>query len=192
MSDSNDIVNRWRDQPLEESEIDMQKVIEGAARFQGRIRRRNLTEYVACGVVVAWTGSSALDSSEPLIARVSMALLAAGAIVVAAVLRKRGHAASGEPPLAASTREVLGWHRAELTRQRDLLRDVPVWYIGPFVPGVALQLVGDWLASPDQGVYVGLTAALVVAVFVGVALLNLRGARKLDAQIEELGRGVEG
>jgi hypothetical protein len=170
----------------------MEAVIKGASQFQRTIRRRNATEYLGCGVVAVWASVSAMNADAPGLSRVGMALLVAGALVVAVVLRKRGHAANDQPPLASSTREVLGWHREQLVRQRDLLRDVPVWYIGPFVPGVVLHLVGVVLASPGQGVYVGLTAAVVVSVFVGVALLNLRGARKLDEQIDELDHGLEG
>lgn len=169
----------------------MQLVIDQAEKFQRKIRFRNLTEYVACAGLVAWAASFTLRSAAPPVIKAGVVLIALGGLAVTAILRLRGHAATRELSLTAPTREALGWHRSELVRQRDLLRAVPLWYLGPFVPGVATTLVGGWLTNPGQGLRVALSAAFVALVFAGVALLNLRGARKLDQQIEELGRGLE-
>lgn len=191
MTEEKNIVDIWQEQPLAESEIDMAVIMKKAHQFQRKVRFRNLTEYVAAAAVVAWTGHTALTSPAPWLVKTGSVLIGLGAIAVATFLHLRGHAARAEPPLTAPTREVVGWHRSELVRQRDLLRSVPRWYLGPFVPGLALTLVGVWQASPGGAWRVGLGAAFIALVFAGVAWLNSRGARKLDEQIEELGHGLE-
>jgi hypothetical protein len=191
MNKDENLIHRWQNQPLSESELDMQLVINQAQQFQRKIRVRNLTEYLGCAILVAWTGSVALRSAAPPLIRAGAILLALGALAVAIILRLRGHAAKREPPLTAPTEEALSWHRAELVRQRDLLRGAPLWYLGPLVPGVAATLLGAGLASPGQGLRIALSAALVVVVFIGIALLNLRAAKKLDRQIAELEQAIE-
>jgi hypothetical protein len=192
MNEDKNIVGLWKSQPLSESELDMQLVIDQAQRFQRKVRVRNLTEYLACGGLVVWGVAVPLRSAAPPLMKAGIVLIALGALAVAAILRLRGHAARHEPPLAAPTREALSWHRSELIRQRNLLRAAPLWYLGPFLPGVATTLVGAWLAAPGQGLPVALTAALVALVFAAVALLNRRASSKLDEQIEKLGQGLEG
>jgi hypothetical protein len=192
MNEDQNIIRLWKNQPLAASELDMQLVITQAQKFQRKIRLRNLTEYLACGGLVAWAASFMLRSAAPPLMKAGIVLIALGGLAVAAILRLRGHAARREPPLAASTREALGWHRSELIRQRELLRAVPLWYLGPFVPGVATTLIGAWLTAPGEGLRVALTAALVAVVFAGVALLNRRAASKLDEQIAKLAQGLEG
>lgn len=189
MAEEKNIADIWQEQPLAESEIDMAVIMKKAHLFQRKIRSRNLTEYVAAAAVVAWTGHTALTSQAPWLVKAGGVLIGLGAIAVASFVHLRGHAARAEPPLTAPTREVVGWHRSELVRQRDLLRSVPRWYLGPFVPGLVLTLVGLWLADSGGVGRVGLGAAFVALVFAGVAWLNTRGARKLDEQIEELGQG---
>ncbi len=192
MDEQKKMVELWQGQPLAESELNMEMVMAASEKFQRKIRFRNVTEYVASGAVVAWAAVFVSRSEAPLLVKLGMALVGLGAVGVATVLRLRGHAAEATPPLAAPTSEVVSWHRSELVRQRDLLRHAPLWYLGPFVPGLVLVLVGAWLASPGHGLQVGLIAGLIGLVFAGVAGLNLRGANKLDEQIEALGRELDG
>jgi hypothetical protein len=192
MDEEQRLVSLWQNQPLSENEMSMQMVMDRATKFQRKIRFRNLTEYVAGGVVMVWAALSVVQSQAPVLIKVGSALLGLGALFVVTFLRLRGHAAYAEPPLAQPTRELVSWHRAELVRQRDLLRSVPRWYLAPFLPGMILILVGGWLKEPEKAWRVGLTAAMVAAVFAGVAWLNRRGARKLDERARELEGGSEG
>lgn len=140
---------------------------------------------------MGWAGVFA-SGAAPGLVKAGVGLIALGGVVVAAVLHRRGHAARQEPALHASTREVARWHLAELERQRELLSNVPRWYLGPFVPGVLVVLAGAWRASPEQGPRVGLTALAMAAVFLGVAALNRRAARQLGERIDALRRSLEG
>jgi hypothetical protein len=75
--------------------------------------------------------------------------------------------------------------RAELIRQRDLLRSVWGWYLLPFVPGLLLILVGVALERPERRDW--LAPGIVAAVtFVGIGLLNQRVARKLQRRLDDL------
>lgn len=192
MAEYKSIVDLWQDQPLTEMDLDMKSVIENAERFQQKIRGRNSIEYAAASVLVIWTVVFAARSDAALAIKAGVGLIALGGLGAAIVLRLRGHGAEGKPPVASTTRDVLSWHRSELVRQRDLLRSVPLWYLGPFVPGLVLLAVGAWLAHPDKGVRISFSGVLVLVVFVGVAYMNLRAARKLDEQIDAVGREIEG
>jgi hypothetical protein len=192
MNNEQKIVQLWQGQPLAEGEFNMTLVMERVEKFQRKIRFRNLTEYAATAVVVSWAAAFAVRSEAPLLVKTGVVLIGLAGLAVATILRLRGHAAAATVPFTRPTRELMSWHRSELVRQRDLLRRVPVWYLGPFTPGLVLLLVGAWLASPGQELRVALTAAFIALVFAGVALLNFRAARRLGEQIDTLGRELEG
>jgi hypothetical protein len=179
------IVELWQNQPLLQKEIDMEMVINSATKFQRRIRRRNFLEYAGGAFVVAWAVYFALLTSAPLLEKVGLVLTGLGALVVVNVLRKRGRA-GGDPPLDAPTLQIVAWHRAELARQRDLLRSVPLWYLGPLVPGVLVTFLGRWLVSPERAVSLASSLGVVVLVFGGVWVLNAVGAKQLERKIREL------
>jgi len=65
----------------------------------------------------------------------------------------------------------------EMLRQARLLRLVPFWYLGPFLPGFALLL---WSSIQDRGALAAIHIAGVVAVFVVVERLNRTGASRLE------------
>jgi hypothetical protein len=80
---------------------------------------------------------------------------------------------------------------ARATAQRDALRSVG--YLAPFLPGMALLLAGRWFQSHAtrrslgaDHLIIALTGLMVIVVFVGVWLLNQRGARQLQRRIEDL------
>ena len=76
------------------------------------------------------------------------------------------------------------FHRRELVRQRDLLRSVLWWYIGPFVPGLVVFGSG---VTPRRGAGSLLNAMpLSLHVRLGGLWLNRRAAARLDRQIAEL------
>jgi hypothetical protein len=190
MNDEKRIVDLWQDQPLAEWRLNMELVLKQAGTFQRKIRNRNAREYVGAAVVVIWTATSTVMSEAPPLVKTGGVLIGIGALVVATILRLRGHAAL--PPVAEPTSEVVRWHRSELVRQRDLLRSASLWYLGPFIPGLVLVFAGRWLERPDKWLPISLAAALVALVFAGIALLNLWGARKLDQQIAALEHELEG
>jgi positive regulator of sigma E activity len=88
----------------------------------------------------------------------------------------------------------LDFHRRELVRQRDLLRSVWSWYLGPLVPGMVVFLFGSILQKvrqPTDWLKALPVAAFMAAGFWFTARLNRRAAGCLQRQIEELDRVAE-
>jgi len=168
-------------------EVDVAAVRKRADAFARRIRRRNLRELVA-GVIVVLAGIRIAFEHRSTLESVGGALLALGAVVLCAVLVKRG--GHGAPPSPDEpTRRVLAYERAELEKQAVLLSRVWVWYLGPLVPGVVLLDVAGMLRDLDEGL--GLARSLAypaftIVVFVFVGWLNRRAAGRLRARMDRI------
>jgi hypothetical protein len=187
----------WHSAPPDKEKIDMEALKKRGSKLRRKVRVRNAVETAAAVVVLYLFGKdayAALTAGDHLSA-LGGALVMAGAVVVVAVLWRRG--SNMRPPMIdAPTSEQIAFHRGALVRQRDLLRSVPRWYLGPFVPGILVlfvaqarnALLGEGLPSAalDRGALLAGNLALVVLVFVAVAWLNARAARKLDAEIAAL------
>jgi len=108
-------------------------------KFERTIRRRNLREYVAAGLVIGvfayygWVFPT-------LLLRIGCGLLILGTAYVAYQLHRK---ASARPaPAEMGLRNCVQFQRSELERQRDALRAVWSWYLSPFLPGMSLFLFG--------------------------------------------------
>jgi len=178
----------WQSQATEHDAMTIAEIHEKARVFQGRIRRRNIMEYVA-GVVVLAGFLPVLLYRGSWMMQVGAGLTMAATVFVVWQIRQRG---SGRPVPEAGE-ALIGFHRRELIRQRNALRTVGAWYIAPFVPGMAMILSGRWfqLHAAHRSVRLDhlliLSAgALVTLVMLGIWQLNERGAKRLDKQIEKL------
>lgn len=160
-----------------------------AARFEKTIRRRNWLEY-AVGVValVCFAASSvgAFAKGEPLIGAAS-ALSVLGIAVVLVQLHRR---ASLLPPKPEAP--CLDHIAAQYHRQYKALRAVPIWYLGPLVPGMAAfyaavgyevaQAVG-WRTALEGLFY---PAIITVTLFAAIALANWLAARSLKRKLDAI------
>jgi hypothetical protein len=147
-----------------------------ALEFQVKISRRNLREYIVAAFVFVSVSSN--FSREP----VSKGLIIAGVAYMVYHLYSRGSARTAPPDADFAT--YRNFHRTELERQRDLLRAVWSWYLGPLIPGLLVFAVRDAMTNPRP--WIGLYAVLVLLFFLGVAKLNRDAARKLQRQIDDL------
>jgi hypothetical protein len=77
----------------------------------------------------------------------------------------------------------LGFHRRELVRQRDLLRSVWSWYLGPLIPGLVVFSVG---IMPHRVGAMVFCVSFFLVVFGLIVWVNHRAAVRLDRQIAEL------
>lgn len=177
-----DIKALWRDQQTETHPMTLEFI--HARGFQARVRRRNLIEYAASAVVLAAFSAYVVFLPDPIL-KAASALIVVGTLIVVWQLHRRGSARPLAP--GASGQSALAFHRAELVRQRDALRSVWLWYLGPFVPGMLLFNAGLLMHQPGPPMVQRLPIpALVIAVFLGIWLLNRRGAQRLQREIDDL------
>ena len=184
-----DLKQLWQQQHTEGVRMSLEQIQSNATSFQRTIRRRNAREYAAALLVVlffAWRFSHTSD----MLMRVSFGLLIASAIYVAWQLHAKG---SVQPlPKEAGLLSYLEFQRRELERQRNLLRSIWRWYLGPMIPGLAVLLVAVARTHPGHlnrpGPLVALNALVFAAAFFAIAQLNRRAARKLQHRIDELDR----
>lgn len=189
------MTDAWKRQPAELNGISLDDVRRQARKLESRVFWRNGREYAACLLVVAAFGYYATVFDATLI-RAGCGLVIAGALFTVFRLHKMG--AAREVPAELAFHSCLAFRRQELERQRVLLLGVWRWYLLPFVPGMAVFLVGLFAfamqqphASEHRGAIVvvfGLTAVGCALVFAGVARLNRWAARKLQREIEALDR----
>jgi len=183
----NGIRRLWHDQGEEPVKMSLDEIRRKAQQHRRKILRRNSREYVAAAFVVAVFGYYIWHFHD-WFHRIGSVLVIAGAVCVVYQLHRRGSAASAPSDLGLTT--GLAFYRQELERQRDLLQSVWRWYLGPFIPGLAVFTLGAAITNPARSPYAWLFAgwyALVVAIgLLLVARLNQRAAGRLQRQIDEL------
>lgn len=180
-----DLKRLWRSQAPPVPEFAVDELRRAAVRFQRHVAWRNAIEYIGCAGVALAFALYMVAFPFPLM-RVSSMLFIAGAIVVAWQLNAR---ASTQPtPEDRGQRTWVDYQRRQLERQRDALRSVALWYIGPWVPGF---VVFGWSVATelrvDTSLARGLVANLAIAVvLVAVVIVNRIAARKLQQRIDRL------
>lgn len=191
----NDMTNVWRNQPMKSAEISLAEICRKANKFEKQIFWRNLREYVAGVVVIAFFGYY-ISIFHAALTRAGCGLVIAGTLFVGFTLHKRGPSKAIPADLAISScSEFL---RKELQRQCDLLSSVWLWYLLPFVPGLLVfesGLLAQALQQPSASSHLrsvvtpfAITIVVSAIVFVGVWRLNQWAARKLQREIDALDR----
>jgi hypothetical protein len=181
-----DLGEVWRRQKVEHTQMTLDEIRAKAHKFQRKIVFRNLREYAAIVVVIAFFGFS-MGKYPPLM-RAGAGLCIAGGLYVAYQLHRRGSAKTVAGDLAPAS--CLDFHRRELERQRDLLQGIWSWYLGPLIPGLALLVVGAGMANPGHSRnawrFLSIYSSAVALAFHFVARLNRRAAQRLQRRIDEL------
>jgi hypothetical protein len=177
----------WQAQEKEYDPMTLAQIHQTAGAFERRIRRRNTIEYVGCVVVIAGFMPMLLHRGSWMM-QLSAALTMAAAVFVSWQLHRRG---SAQPIPQGDA--LIPTYRQELIRQRDALRSVFVWYLGPFIPGLALMTAGRWFQAHVPGrpleldrLIIGLCVMIIVLAFGMVWLYHQRNADKLQKRIDEL------
>jgi hypothetical protein len=191
MNDPRDI---WQEQPTEVCKMSAAELRLKAQKFEKRISRRNLREYVASAIVIAgfgwyiWLFPSTLT-------RTGCVLIIAATLFAMYTLHKSGGARTMPADLAF--RSCVEFHRQELQRQRDLVRGVWWWALLPLFLGLIVFSLGrlqeQALMKPNASAHSGaivinLVLGMVVPalMFVGLWWLNHRAANRLQLRINAL------
>ena len=158
----------------------LEEIRRKARQFEKRISRRNVREYVGAALAIAAFTFYIFRFPSPMI-RAGSALIIAGMICIVIQIYKR--ASPGTLPVDASLTASIAFHRGELVRQRDLLRSVVWWYIGPIIPGLVVFWAG---IAPGHGARLLISTVPVLCIFGLVIWANHRAAVRLEWQIAEL------
>lgn len=160
-----------------------------AHSFDRRIRLRNMIEYAAGAFVLLLFGGLAIAAfikGEALIGG-SAVLTFAGVCVVLWQLQRRASVCERHPE-----QPCLDHLQAQYRRQYTALRAVPVWYLGPLVPGVALFYLAIAAGvARKTGWPVALEGLLVplcinFGLFGAIALANWIAARSLKRELDAM------
>jgi hypothetical protein len=155
-------------------------------RFEACLERRNRTEFIAGGLAIAFlivAGAIGFWGSTRLADRVAalgLILAAAGLGFTLWRLNRHVTVQRRETPEMSPKAALAG----RLRRERDLLRSVWVWYIGPMVPGFVLAWGGMFAGGSVGTAIVGI--AITVAAIAWVARANSRAAAEFDSQLHEV------
>lgn len=186
-----DATSIWRKQQSEDTAVTLVNIHERAQKLQSQIRRRNTREYAAA-VVAILVFALYLWICPGWMMKTGSALSIVAVLFVVWQLHKRGAAKALE---AHSGKPLVEAHRAELMRQRDLLKSVGAWYLAPFVPGSTLIMMGRYFQVHMPGRTLAwdhqiilMAAVMVALVFAIVWLLNAWGAERLQRRIDQLDR----
>jgi hypothetical protein len=187
LSPPKDIRKAWQSQRAEGKPMSIDEIRHKARKFQKKIGRRNLREYIAALVVVIFFGYSLWHNPDT-VTRVGFALIIAAMFYVMYQLHHRGSARS--PAAEMGSESWLELHRRELERQRDLLGNIWSWYLGPIIPGWVVLMLGIARTNPGRlhhfGLFLAVFNLVTAVVFVGLWKLNQRAARRLQRRIDEL------
>jgi len=176
----------WQSQTEEHPAMTLADIRRKAQTFQRKIRVRNIREYVLA-VGAALTYGWFIWIFTGLLTRIGSAVTLVAICFAVYQLHRDG--SSRGVPVDAAAGGCLTFHRRELERQRDLLRRVGRWQIGPLLPGQILFFAGLWISNVDDrgdAVVMTITGLLMAAVLAGVYWLNVRAASELQRQLDLL------
>jgi len=175
----------WKSQETPTAAFSIDELRKSANKFQRRIAWRNALEYVVSVPVILGFAFYIVKFPYPLM-RIGSVMIILGVLVMVWQMYVR---ASGRSlPSDMADRSCIDFHRDQLIRQRDALRSVWLWYIGPFVPGMIVFRWGvETELGPSAPFARGLGANLMIAaVFLIIIVFNRFGARKLQRQLDQL------
>jgi hypothetical protein len=128
---SHDIKSVWHSQETEGFTISLEDVRKRADKLHRTVRRRNFGEYAMSVLLIAIFGG--LTYALPgFVLKAGCVLIILGIFTVAWQLHRRASAQS--LPVNGSVLDLVAFHRGALIRQRDALRKIWLWYLGPLIP----------------------------------------------------------
>jgi hypothetical protein len=178
-----DLQALWQSQSPRENAISLDEIRERARHLERRVARRNRREYVAAAFVVSFYGWVMWVAPAATI-RIGAGLAVAAAISIAYYLHRRGTATS--LPADLGLRSALEFHRAQLERQRDLLRSVWWWGLLPFAPSLLVLEIGQALAQPERISRIIAFSVGIIVFMVALYELNRRAAAGIQRRIDRL------
>ena len=180
--------NSWKDESLNAALPPVEELRERANKFRRKIARRNLLEYCAGTLLIAFFGLAAWLTPINTV-RIGAALVIGGTCIVMWQLHKRTTPLT--PPDNGGQIPILEYRRRELVRQRDALKSIFTWYLLPLVPGAAMLLAlpvlePNWSMDNVSTLVLIIRPIFVFGGFAAVYAVNQIAARKLQHEIDEI------
>ncbi|NCG19791.1 MAG: hypothetical protein GWP91_12350 [Rhodobacterales bacterium] len=185
----NDWTDVWTDTEVDPPALDLDSFQQQANRLQHGVVQRNRIEIAAGVFVVVGFSMGGVLAPTPG-AALGPGLCALGGALVTAFIYLRGTLGPSNADPSADTAAYLNAHRDELRHQIKLMRWVPLWYLGPLVPGVIATVIYDFGLTATGAGYLGVVAVF----FLGVTWANHLAANKLQTEhnaLSALGFGDE-
>ncbi|MBB6255121.1 hypothetical protein [Nitrospirillum iridis] len=189
-----DLQTLWQTQEPEIPPMTLDDIRKKAAALERLVRRRNLVEHLAAAITIPLFGAYVWFLPGWML-KAGSALVILGIAYMQWQMRRR--ATAGRAVTEGAAGIVLDSYRHALTRQRDALTSVWRWYILPYVPGLALMLLGSWSEVQGDGlllarIIIGLAVAVIALILAVIWLANLLAAARLQQRIDELDRLTAG
>ena len=177
----------WQSQKTEGVRMSVEQIRLSAGKFQRRIEWRNARESIGAFAAAAFFAFEFALTND-LLMRIGFGLLIAAAFYMVWQLYTRG--SWRRLPEDAGLSSCIEFQRRELKRQRDFLRGVWRWYLGPIIPGLVVTIAAVARSNPHRlkhsEALLGLYVVFIAAGFWFVAWLNKRAARRLQCRIDQL------
>lgn len=150
--------------------------------FHRTVWRQDMAELMGCAIVALAFGFQ-IRAAPNAVTRLGELLAILCAIVAAFQLRRY---AATRPTDASTGASLLAFHIAELQRRRDLLRSVWRWIVVPIVISIWVILAGFVQARPGSAGTLLTFACIMTVIGLVLSLANIRGARRLQRDIDAL------
>ncbi len=176
-----DLKSMWGNQATPVQTISLEQIRKQADALRRAHILENRIAQLSCLAVIVIFAAFAFFRSEGRM-RLGCVLVALGSVIVLHRLRKQ--ASIRTLPADNIAAPYLDYMKAELGRQRDALRSVLRWYIGPVVPGLVVLV---WSMSYESGPdFPWQVPLLFVVPFLVVIWMHFAEARRLQRKIDEL------
>lgn len=184
MSEKN-IKKLWANQPTEMTTMTTEQLHDHSKKFQRKIKIRNSVEYIA-GIIVVLAFARYIAIFPFALIQLGSVMTILATIFVLYQLNSR--ASMRSLPTEFYSKPHLEFMREELSRQRDALNSVWLWYLAPFVPGM---IVFRWGVESESALSAHFATGWIAnvamgAVFIGIGVLNKFSAKRLQKKIDEL------
>lgn len=181
--------SKWCETAADATFSDLAECSQRADSFERKVKRRNWLEYVVGFIMIPLFGAGSVGAAweGELFIAASMAAIALGVIVVLWNLHRRASNLVRVPE-----DPCLIHLKRQYSHQYAALRAVPIWYIGPIVPGVLLFYfavmagVAEKIGWAAAAAGTAGSAAISFGIFGIVALLNWNAARLLKRKIDAI------
>lgn len=177
-----DIKAQWKETNHEPPVPTIEALHRRSLAFHRTVRRQDMAELVGCATVALALGLE-IGAAPNAQTKLGEVLAILGAVIAAFQLR--GYAAS-RPSEASTGASMLAFLVTELNRRRDFLHSACRWIVVPIMISIWVIVAGFAQARPGNAGRLLAFACLVTVIWLVLSVANLRGARRLQRDIDAL------